>query len=213
MDALRLGYHQLGHHYGYLIDKAPQNVLKELEQQINNLQSDFSKGVKYNDNLAGQIQHEYSLVTQSQTKQYIQDLTQSIENKSNYLNVNYGYPLSLEADKLWVNFQKKYEYNPIHEHKGLYSYVIWYQIPYTFENEIKYHYNSDNDKCKHGRFSFITPLTFSRSYNIDHIILDIDQTKEGYVAIFPSNLSHMVYPFYSSDGYRITVAGNVESSE
>lgn len=209
MSTLKLGYHQLGHHYGYLIDRAPQNVLKELGQQINNLQSDFSKGIKHNDNLVGQIQHEYGLVTQPQTKQYIQDLTQRIENKSNYIRVNYEHSLSLEANKLWVNFQKKYEYNPIHEHKGIYSYVIWYQIPYKFEDEIKYHYSSDDSRCTHGKFLFVTPLVFSKLHNVDKITLDIDKTKEGYVVIFPSNLSHMVYPFYSTDEYRITVAGNV----
>jgi hypothetical protein len=38
----------------------------------------------------------------------------------------------------WVNFQEKYEYNPIHLHDGVFSYVIWYQIPFYKEDEIKY---------------------------------------------------------------------------
>ena len=40
-------------------------------------------------------------------------------------------------------------------------------------------------------------------------MLDVDKSKEGYFVIFPSNLNHQVFPFYSSDDYRITVAGNI----
>ena len=31
-------------------------------------------------------------------------------------------------DKLWVNFQKKHEFNPIHKHNGVFSFVIWLDI-------------------------------------------------------------------------------------
>ena len=207
---MELGYYSIGENYGYLIDKAPQNVLEELGQQINILQSDFSKGVKHNNYLAGEIQHEYRISPQFQTKQYIKGLSQRFENESQYMVSNYNPLPTLKFDELWVNFQKKHEYNPIHNHGGVYSFVIWYQMPFTFENEIKYHYGSDDgSKCMHGIFSFIAPNSFSNKRNVVGYSLPIDKSKEGYVAIFPSSLAHMVYPFYSSDDYRITVAGNV----
>lgn len=207
---LEIGYHSLGQNYGYYIDKAPQNVLKELEEQINELQSDFSKGEKYNDYLVGEIQHEYLIFSQPQTKQYIRDLSQRFEHKSQYMSSNYNPIPTLKNGPLWVNFQKKHEYNPVHHHVGIYSFVIWYQIPYLIENERnQFGYKAESTHIMHGQFHFLNPIENSISISP----LDIDKTKEGYVTIFPSNLPHVVYPFYSSDEYRITVAGNIETKQ
>ena len=30
---------------------------------------------------------------------------------------------------IWVNYQKQYEFNPIHKHTGLYSFVVFMKIP------------------------------------------------------------------------------------
>jgi hypothetical protein len=40
--------------------------------------------------------------------------------------------------------------------------------------------------------------------------LPVDKTFEGKIAFFPSKLSHCVYPFYSSDGIRISISGNIK---
>ena len=202
-------YRSLGDNYGYWFEKAPQNVLDELGQQINSLQSDFNKGTKYNHYLAGEIEHEYGILPQFQTKQYIKDLSQRFENESQYMVKNYKPIPTLKFDNLWVNFQKKHEYNPIHNHTGVYSFVIWYQVPYTFEDEQKYSFS--NPPCQHGQFIFITPTLFNIRSSLETTHLNIDKSKEGYVAIFPSSLQHLVYPFYSSDEYRITIAGNITS--
>ena len=207
---MKLGYHPLSENYGFYLDKTPQNVLNELKAQIDELQSDFSKGKKYNASLAGEIEHEYGISPQPHLKHYIQDLTQQFENESQYMFSNY-YPIpTLKFNELWVNFQKKYEYNPIHNHTGIYSFVIWYQIPFTFENELNYHYSSGElDKCNHGHFTFVIPRLSSHRNTISEIPLSIDKSKEGYIALFPSTLNHQVYPFYSSDEYRITIASNI----
>ena len=39
--------------------------------------------------------------------------------------------------------------------------------------------------------------------------LDVDKSFEGQMVMFPSKLQHLVYPFYTSDDYRITVSGNI----
>ena len=38
----------------------------------------------------------------------------------------------------------------------------------------------------------------------------VDKTYEGNILMFPSGLHHMVHPFYSTDKYRISVAGNIK---
>ena len=39
--------------------------------------------------------------------------------------------------------------------------------------------------------------------------LFIDKTWEGTIVMFPSWLNHSVYPFYTSDDYRISISGNI----
>tara|TARA_R110000803_G_C11852495_1_gene306043 strand:+ start:60 stop:695 length:636 start_codon:yes stop_codon:yes gene_type:complete len=206
--SLKLGYHPIHKHYGYYIDKVPQNVLDEVKIQIDELQFDFSKGIKMNEDLAGEIEQEYKISPQSQTKKYIQDLCQQFENESQYVNNNIDLLPTLKFSEFWVNFQKKYEYNPIHNHGGVFSFVIFYQIPFIFKNEYKYHYSPKH--CFHGQFNFITPSPSNQKESVNILPLNIDKSKEGYIAIFPSSLNHIVYPFYSSDEYRITIAGNIK---
>lgn len=204
---LNLGYYPISTNYGYYIDKAPQNVLNELKIQVDNLQHNFDKGYKYNNELAGEIEHEYKIPPSQNTKSYLKDLTQKIENESNYIKYNFNPIPSLNMEFLWVNFQKKYEYNPVHNHYGTYGFVIWYQVPYTFKEENSYSYKSGSSL--HGTFNFIYPTPFDKNNSITSKPLYIDNSKEGYIAIFPSDLNHIVYPFYSSDKYRITIAGNI----
>ena len=35
----------------------------------------------------------------------------------------------------WVNYQKQYEFNPCHDHTGVYSFVIWLKIPVEFDDQ------------------------------------------------------------------------------
>ena len=41
----------------------------------------------------------------------------------------------LNLFKLWVNFQKQHEFNPIHDHDGIFSFVIWMKIPTSYEEQ------------------------------------------------------------------------------
>jgi len=209
---LELGYHPIAPNYGYFIDKIPPGLMQELGSQINEIQNNFNGATKAHYKLVGEIQHEYELKPQTQFKYYTRGLTQQLENASGHISTLYkgkDIPI-LDMDDLWVNFQQKHEYNPPHRHAGLYSFVIWYQIPYTTEDEAKYN-SKPEGSSPHGNFSFLAPVDDYR--NIWEILLEVDKSKEGYVAMFPSSLYHMVYPFYSSDEYRITVAGNVQPHE
>tara|TARA_R110001592_G_scaffold46035_1_gene146864 strand:- start:14 stop:664 length:651 start_codon:yes stop_codon:yes gene_type:complete len=213
MSSLELGYHPILQNYGYLIDKISPGLMQELMQQINRMQNDFSKEKKANYKLVGEISNSYEMKPQKQFTYYLRGLTQQLENQSGYLSTVFKDkeipPLDTNQD-VWVNFQQKHEYNPPHNHAGLYSYVVWYQIPYTFKNKEKYSDQESKPRKNnsHGRFSFFVPTT-NPGENIREYRLNIDKSKEGYIAIFPSNLYHTVYPFHSSDEYRITIAGNI----
>jgi len=101
---------------------------------------------------------------------------------------------------LQVNYQKKYEYNPLHYHSGLFSFVIWMKIPYDINNERNLDIATNFREA--SNFAFV--------YNSDWgVSTEYIQPKENYCCIFPSHLNHLVYPFYTSDENRISITGNI----
>lgn len=114
-------------------------------------------------------------------------------------------------DNLWCNFQKKHEFNPPHNHSGIYSFVIFVQIPYNLKEEenVFPEIGDDNrpDKANYtSKFAFINA---DPSGEIRCDPLNIDQSYVGKLLMFPAKQLHEVFPFYTTDEYRITVSGNI----
>ena len=206
------GYTQLTGNTGYLLLRVPQDILDEIKISVDEVQNNFTKSIPANKNLVGQIDKEYDTKLNYKATQYIK---YTVEQYNNY-NPHYldkinsvskmPSPLNYDGDG-WINFQEKYEYNPIHNHSGVFSYVIWYQIPFYKEDEIKYGAGKGKkpELNQNGEFEFI----HYNGESMKSTPLNIDKSMEGYIAIFPSSLHHIVYPFYTSDDYRITISGNV----
>jgi uncharacterized protein (TIGR02466 family) len=100
---------------------------------------------------------------------------------------------------LWINFMKKGEYNPPHNHDGAFSFVLYLQVPEELNHE---------DKNFKGRGTGPGCVTFM--YGEDqpglktaHAVKPV--TNELW--IFPATLKHTVPPF-KSDVERISVSGN-----
>jgi hypothetical protein len=206
------GYTSLTGFMGYLLLKLPQDVLDEIKISVDKIQSNFLTAIPNNNALAGQIKKEYLTKLSNTTTQYIKFAAEQY-HKSNplYLQSIWGTtttspPLTYDGEA-WINFQEKYEYNPIHHHSGVFSYVIWYQIPFYKQNEQEYGAGKykDPNMVVNGEFQF----TFSNGQHLSNYPLGIDKTMEGYMAIFPSSLDHSVHPFYTSDDYRISISGNL----
>ena len=43
--------------------------------------------------------------------------------------LNSGHSYNYKLTNLWVNYQKQTEFNPMHDHGGSYSFVVWMKIP------------------------------------------------------------------------------------
>lgn len=124
-------------------------------------------------------------------------------------NANFRYfpPLkslnSYYLHNMWVNFQKKGEFNPVHSHTGIFSFVIWMKIPTRHDIQ-----NKDNKSS--------TKLISSFQFNYSNILgeltaytIAMNPEIEGTLLLFPSKLSHAVYPFYDCDEDRISISGNI----
>ena len=94
----------------------------------------------------------------------------------------------------------------MHVHDGLYSFLIWHKVPYTMKDEKERLASMMDNDFRAGMFAFF----FSDpSGKITQEALPVDKSWEGKVALFPANLNHCVYPFYTSDEYRISISGNL----
>jgi len=112
---------------------------------------------------------------------------------------NYSYYMN----EWWVNYQQQNEFNPIHDHTGVYSFVIWLKIPVEHEEQNKD--NTSNMKLRSAfQFTYTDILGSLKDYTYQ-----LDKSWEGTMLFFPSKLHHQVYPFYNCDDYRITVSGNI----
>lgn len=95
----------------------------------------------------------------------------------------------IKLRNLWVNYQRKNEYNPMHTHSGIVSFVIFADIPYGPEER--------NTHRSNGAFQ------------LEAEVLPVDKSWNGVILMFPSTTKHAVYPFKSTDTERVTVSGNL----
>ena len=196
-----IGYHQLTPNYGYYLVKLPQNLFDELNNSINEIKSSNNNEKKYLYTL--QIEHAYKIPVNNQFKDYVKQIAGEYEKCSNVPLTNFN---GREFDETWVNFLGKNEYNIIHTHGGIYSFVVWCKIPYTLEEENKY---AKNNNYNSGDFVFHFPTMRNGKMIIDSKAMGVDRGAEGYMVLFPASLHHAVYPHYSTSEYRVSVAGNI----
>jgi hypothetical protein len=111
---------------------------------------------------------------------------------------------NMRLEDLWVNYMGPGQATPIHNHGGVISFCMWLRVPYTRSMELDatpWIPRSDNIN---GDFAFHTV----GDRGIRTIPLGVDRSWENSVAIWPAHLHHSVFPFYSSNELRISVAGN-----
>lgn len=117
-------------------------------------------------------------------------------------NVPYG--SSVYVKDLWVNEMYSGSYNKLHRHDGIMSFIIFIDVPYTHEDQVKEEqYIDDPQKVMNGCTEFLDPYTQSL-YK-----LRVERGIEGNMFLFPSWIYHVVYPFKNVDKPRISMAGNI----
>ena len=196
-------------HIGINHEYLPVDLFNNLKKEIENLRGKIG----FQHKLAGSIKEEWSLTTAIPLfNNYIINLInkhpghlESLQKeKKKFINEN-RVP-QLQLINFWVNFQKKHEFNPVHTHSGLFSFVIFVQIPYDLKKELAEGpgslSNSNQTSCL--QFHVINPLG-----KLHDEVIFVDKSYEGGIYFFNAETMHCVYPFFTSDDYRITVSGNI----
>ena len=191
--------------YGVVQTYLPDEILEVLKAEAKEIQDSFDTANPYNKKLAGNIEKEFTLEKSgSALKPFILDMATFYTE--NFKLFNTWKPV---FQKPWINFMKKHEFNPIHFHvplKGL-SYVIWVQIPYdpAEEKALPHSVNANQPMSSNFQFVYNTVLGDIRTMSYAP-----DRNWSGFVLMFPARLNHLVYPFYTSDDYRISISGNID---
>ena len=194
---------------GIIKTKLSTNDLEPVWKEVNDILDDNKEKIKFNKNLAGHIKKEFALPNikdylNTLLMPYVIDYEKAFGFISKQGSINNG-GLQIKLDMPWVNIQEKYEFNPAHNHSGVVSFVIWLKVPYKFEDELTHSPGKDSITPLSGKFIFHYTDILG---NILHEPIPIDEDFENVMLMFPASLNHSVYPFYSSDESRISLAGN-----
>lgn len=183
-------------------DDVPKNVTDYLRNNI-------SKEIPKQESLAGHLKDEYGY---KNWPLYVEEYLMKCVSQRNYL-LEYAKTIkALDIDvpfylgDMWVNLQRKHEFNPIHTHSGVWSFIIPLQVPYKLEDEDKVFPSQGNRKSCTSKLCFVVNNNVGQ---INSVEVDMDQSYVDKLLIFPAKLNHLVYPFFTSDGIRITVSGNI----
>ena len=179
----------------------PQNIVDEVNKKADDILNDDkrSEQLDYSANLAGNVKKEVALslgeikslelVINKLVTEYI---LKTVGKQFNPENTNMTYTS-------WVVSQYAGDFNPVHIHDSQLSGVFFLKIPSGYEEEFRREDHYPSVGCL--EFLGSVPNTFSK-----HSYMAKPQIGDLY--IFPSWLSHQVYPF-RSEGERRSMAFNI----
>ncbi len=184
--------------YGFINSIVPQDIFQSIKQETKVFPQEVA-----NKDLAGNIEHEYKLIDcKDKLEPFLVNLSKQYESTWESATNSDSWRLG----DTWVNYQKKYEFNPPHHHDGSFSFVIFVQVPFLLDKELENNSVKQSNTPRPGYFSFSYTNIFGEISNCD---IAVDKKDEGRILFFPSKMVHQVFPFYTSDEYRITVSGNL----
>ena len=188
--------------------KIPPNIYQALNREIVDIHTNDKDIVRMNYTLAGQITKEYQITKSLPLlNPYLEEMGRAYQKEWNYYPKENPNDNKLKVESVWVNMQKKLEVNPLHNHDGTLSFVAWLHVPFKLEDE------RNMENCKNSRtvelastFQFVYTTALGTIANAP---MFVENGWEARIIMFPAKLLHMVYPFQTSDEYRISIAGNL----
>ena len=187
----------------------PSEIYQALNREIVDIHTNDKDVVRMNPSLAGQITKEYQITKSRQLLDpFLEEMGRAYQKEwwgfNSYKESDNN---DLKVESVWVNMQKKLEVNPLHNHDGTLSFVAWLYTPFKLEDE------RNMPNCKNSRtvelastFQFVYTTALGKIANCP---MFVESGWEGKICMFPSELLHIVYPFQTSDDYRISIAGNL----
>ena len=185
--------------------------------------------IDYRQDLAGKIEKEYQFNSELTEKyncallpyvsQYLNNLVYDWAEAEKDASVEddlIEIEKNMHLTSMWVNFQQKYEYNPVHHHIGDISFVLYIDVP-----DVIYQESPQGRGYPNGTIAFTHQLDLAPEVSINswrarkqlsNILRPLSTTgglkpTNGDLLMFPSYLCHSVESFYS-DVTRVSISGN-----
>tara|TARA_E500000305_G_C3965118_1_gene209115 strand:- start:61 stop:753 length:693 start_codon:yes stop_codon:yes gene_type:complete len=160
-----------------------------------------SKNLGYQDKLAGIIKEEYMY---ERIQDFLPEISQVLgvydQAFQKFKNEKYKQKPEYLLTTLWVNYMKRHEFNPPHDHSDQLSFVIFLKVPEEIKEEQRKYVGKSGGP---GSLSFVYGEGSRQAITYQSVI-----PNENDMFVFPAWLKHYVSPFYS-DVTRISVSGNI----
>tara|TARA_B100000287_G_C20415886_1_gene695522 strand:+ start:53 stop:691 length:639 start_codon:yes stop_codon:yes gene_type:complete len=182
------------------------------DSEMNHLWECIRKGgERFNSELAGNISRSFKIDDRGNwffknTLKTLCDLyKKEFGDMGSLAGCSGRHPYFLE--NFWVNYQKQNEFNPMHVHSGIYSFVIWMKIPTKKKDQLKVNeFTRVNNQQVVSDFSIAYQDILGAQTGYRY---EMNPDMEGNMIFFPARLPHIVYPFYKSGKDRISISGNI----
>lgn len=185
---------------GWLEKKLSQEEIDFLWKCIDNPKSKHNKNLAGNIHLSETLEDTGDWFFQNTLVPLCHAYAENFANLGDTFGLTKFHSYSLR--RMWVNYQKKGEFNPLHDHGGVYSFVVWMKIPTEFAEQNQ---RETQHPCASG-FEFVYNDILGK---LGGQLYQLGKDHEGFMLFFPSKLKHQVYPFSESDETRISISGNV----
>ena len=177
------------------------NISDDIFKLLNEVKdTSIERGENVGHQLAGFLENQLRFYLTDD--QFLKIFDHIVQHVNIYMGISNGKDrYFLPRDSIWMNVQHKSEFNPMHRHSGAISGVIYLDIPpeilleqrvkqtsslFNGFGEIAFYYG-DGSMC--SKNFYITP-------------------KNKQILLFPAELEHGVFPFYSNV-LRISIAFNL----
>ena len=123
----------------------------------------------------------------------------------------YGCPFKLKTthahelafSRFWCRASLDGDYQSIHDHQGIFTFVVWLTVPFEGKDERQV---QAGFRPEASDFVLVYPDTCGQLQKRNFVL---GKGAEGKMLFFPSDINHIVYPHYTTTEYRIALAGDV----
>ena len=191
--------------HGWLETKLPNKIIEHLWDCV-----ETARGERWNKHLVGHIEKSFKIEDKNDIfwkeilLPHLNYYGEAFNHDHTKIPMDGKYETYL--DTLWVNYQNKHEFNPFHDHGGIYSFAIWMKIPTYHKEQNELDNTTDNDYSINSTFQFQYINTLGDVLTCTY---EMNPDMEGTMVFFPAKMQHGVNPFYECDEQRISIAGNI----
>ena len=109
----------------------------------------------------------------------------------------------LAFSRFWCRASLDGDYQSIHDHQGIFTFVVWLTVPFERADERQV---QAGFRPEASDFVLVYPDTCGQLKKRNFVL---GKGAEGKMLFFPSDINHIVYPHYTTQEYRIALAGDV----